>query len=365
MTTACKVMIAAAGTGGHVFPGLAVAEALRLRGVDVVWLGTNQGKAQAWVNSANLPYTGIDMQGLRGKGVLGWLALPWRLWKAYRQAVAAIRYEQPSLLLVMGGYVSAPAGLAAKWLGVPIWLHEQNAIAGLSNRLLAPMAEQVFLGMPLQYHPAGWQSAQWIGNPLRAALSRQTADDWQGRRLRVLVLGGSQGAQFINRLMPKVWQQNTLAERLSIHHQTGVQDEEAVRAAYGVADQVQVSAFIQDMASAYAWADVIVARAGALTVAEVTQVGRPACFIPFPAAVDDHQYHNAMTLVSQGAAIVIRQENLTADSMAAWLGQLLDDHGYADSLRTAASQLPQQQAASQLADAIVTRCRASQSGSGV
>jgi UDP-N-acetylglucosamine--N-acetylmuramyl-(pentapeptide) pyrophosphoryl-undecaprenol N-acetylglucosamine transferase len=350
-----KIMIAAAGTGGHVFPGLAVADALQQQGVEVVWLGTQQGKEGAWVAKASIRFHGIAMQGLRGKGLLGWLQAPFRLLRAIAQAWRLLKQEKPELLLVMGGYISAPAGIAARLLGIPVWLHEQNAIAGLSNRLLAPLSERLFLGLPLHKTPFGWEKAELIGNPLRKALSRSQQARHDTLVLRVLILGGSQGASFLNDLLPRVMN-DRVSNHLSIWHQTGVNQRDVVNAAYHYAGvKARVDAFIDDMASAYAWADVVIARSGALTVAEIAQTARPALFIPFPSAVDNHQYVNALSLVEAGGASVFVQSQTTVEKMRDFLNQYLSQPEAHQLAYNSLSALPENQAAAVLARAIVDR----------
>lgn len=352
-----KIMIAAAGTGGHVFPGLAIALALRQQGVDVVWLGTQQGKAGAWVGKESIPFHGIAMQGLRGKGLMGWLYAPFRLLRAIAQAWRVLRQEKPDLLLVMGGYISAPAGIAARLLGVPVWLHEQNAIAGLSNRLLAPFSERIFLGLPLQFVPFAWKKAELIGNPLRGCLQRGSQARHDANALNVLILGGSQGAQFLNGLLPQVITVE-MSNRLSIWHQTGVQQQDTVADAYQAAGvKARVDAFIDDMATAYAWADVIIARSGALTVAEIAQTARPALFIPFPFAVDNHQYFNALSLVTVGGAQLLTQSQASIDAVRSFLNQRLHDPQIQQLAYNSLLALPENNAAIVLAQTIVDRIR--------
>jgi UDP-N-acetylglucosamine--N-acetylmuramyl-(pentapeptide) pyrophosphoryl-undecaprenol N-acetylglucosamine transferase len=350
-----RVVIVAAGTGGHVFPGLAIAERLIQQGIDVHWLGTAQGRARDWVEAVGVPYHGIDMTGLRGKGIFGWLALPWRLARAVWQARRWLQMRQPDFVLVMGGYVSAPAGLAARWLGISLWLHEQNAVAGLSNRLLAPFCQRIWLGMPLAHTPMGWRQAVWIGNPLRAQLRRSA---WRVRGasepLRVLVIGGSQGARFFNQQLPEIFAR-LQQQALEIRHQTGKDGVDTVQAAYqSLSLSATVVAFIKDMSLAYTWADVVIARAGALTVAELQQVARPAFLVPFPASVDDHQYHNAMTLVKQGIATLVRQSDINLPGqLIAWLQNTAQQQTQTNSfLRQQLSSLPENKATQLLVEAM-------------
>jgi len=308
-----KVMIAAAGTGGHVFPGLAVADTLLQQQHQVVWLATDQGKELQWINQAGVSLTCLQMSGVRGKGWKGWFKAPFQLFSAWRQAIQILRQQDPDVLLVMGGYVSVPAGLAASWLGIPFCVHEQNSVAGLSNRLLAPLSQSILLGLPLHKTPIGWSQAQLVGNPLRAMLVRQPKKSAH-RPLRLLMIGGSQGAQFINETMPEVMQDWTFRHEFSVWHQTGRAMKEQVENAYQQAGMdARVCDFIHDMGEAYAWADLVIARSGALTVTELMQVARPALFIPFPYAVDDHQFTNCLSLVKAELAEVVRQDQASID----------------------------------------------------
>ena len=318
-----KVMIAAAGTGGHVFPGLAVAEVLKQQSHEVVWLGTEQGRVVQWVEQASVPLCTIAIGGVRGKGWKHWLKAPFQLFGAWRQAVDLLRQEDPDVVLVMGGYVSAPAGLAARWLRIPLVVHEQNSIAGLSNRLLAPFSQSVLLGLPMASSPLGWGKARWVGNPLRAMLKRQ-GKTHASQPLRLLILGGSQGAQFLNERLPEVMRDWSARHELTVWHQTGSHQQALVELAYQQAGvTARVSEFIQDMGEAYAWADLVIARAGALTVTELQQVARPALFIPFPHAVDDHQYTNSLALVKLGAAQVLRQSEASVEQLREYLSDYI------------------------------------------
>jgi UDP-N-acetylglucosamine--N-acetylmuramyl-(pentapeptide) pyrophosphoryl-undecaprenol N-acetylglucosamine transferase len=275
--------------------------------------------------------------------------------RAIAQTWDILKKEKPELLLVMGGYISAPAGIAARLLSIPIWLHEQNAIAGLSNRLLAPLSERIFLGLPLYKTPFGWKKAELIGNPLRKALARSQQARHDVSVLRVLVLGGSQGASFLNQLLPKVVDTG-IGRQLSVWHQTGTNQQASVHDAYqqnGVS--TRVDAFIDDMASAYVWADVVIARSGALTVAEIAQTARPALFIPFPYAVDNHQYVNALNLVEVGGARVFVQSQATVESVRDFLNHYLAQPEAHQLAYNSLSALPENQAAAVLAQAIVDR----------
>jgi UDP-N-acetylglucosamine--N-acetylmuramyl-(pentapeptide) pyrophosphoryl-undecaprenol N-acetylglucosamine transferase len=354
-----KVMIAAAGTGGHVFPGLAVASVLQQQGCDVHWLATAEGRERQWVLPTKLPYHTVDMQGLRGKGVVGWLKAPFRLAKGVWQAIAVLRREKPVLLLVMGGYISVPAGVAAWLLGIPVWMHEQNAIAGWSNKLLAPLADVVWCGLPLVSTPWVMRDAALMGNPLRQQLHRASAVAQSTGTLKILVLGGSQGAAFLNAMIPAALTGWSPATQCDIWHQTGQAEHEAVQDAYTAAAlRARVDAFIHDMGSAYAWADVVISRSGALTVSELMQVARPALLIPFPYAVDNHQTANGQTLVDLGAAVLMPQAEVSINRLRQHIQAWLIDPSWLHQAYDALSRLPENHAATLMAEAIVATIKA-------
>jgi UDP-N-acetylglucosamine--N-acetylmuramyl-(pentapeptide) pyrophosphoryl-undecaprenol N-acetylglucosamine transferase len=316
-------MIMAGGTGGHVFPGLALAEALSSHStnsenpVRVVWLGTEGGMEAKWVQRAGIAFYPIRIQGLRGKGLLGWLKAPWRVLKAMWQSAVVIRQTRPDLILGMGGFVCGPGGLAARLLGRPLWLHEQNAIMGLTNRWLSPLAETVICAF--EQAAEGRRNAQVLGNPVRSGLEElPTVAHSQVKHL--LVMGGSRGAKAINNLVPKALAMLPLEQRPTVRHQTGQALLETTREAYRQAGvDAEVVAFIDDMVEAYRQTDLVIARSGALTVSELMSAARPAILIPFPFAVDDHQTANAQALVAIGGGEVRQQADLSADQLAARL----------------------------------------------
>jgi UDP-N-acetylglucosamine--N-acetylmuramyl-(pentapeptide) pyrophosphoryl-undecaprenol N-acetylglucosamine transferase len=304
------IVIAAAGTGGHVFPALAVAEELRARGHEITWLGTTEQRLEARVvPAAGFELEQISMQGLRGHGVLRKLTMPLRMMKAIGQCRKVYRRHHTALVVSFGGYVCGPAGLAAKAAGIPLLVHEQNAVAGMTNKLLARFAQHVMVGF------AGAQQqlpgAEMVGNPLRADWAT-TPERAAHERIRLLVVGGSLGAQALNQAVPQAVQQLAQVAELEVLHQCGqgrVQEVEQAYADSGVA-QLQVVEFIEAMHQAYAEADVVICRAGALTVSELAVVGTPAIFVPLPHAVDDHQTANARELADVGAAVVMPQTQL-------------------------------------------------------
>jgi UDP-N-acetylglucosamine--N-acetylmuramyl-(pentapeptide) pyrophosphoryl-undecaprenol N-acetylglucosamine transferase len=328
------VMVMAGGTGGHVFPALAVADELKQQGYDIHWLGTAAGIEADLVPKSGYPLHCINVTGLRGKGKLALLAAPWKIIKAIYQAVQFMRIVRPSAALGLGGFTTGPGGIAAKLLGIPLLIHEQNAFPGMTNRLLKPLSNVVMQAFPNTFKGSKKLDRLFTtGNPVRSnivALGRINKDDHEreNQPLNVLVVGGSLGAVALNNavmdalsLMVKGNHAfSTLGDILpNIWHQVGKKNIEAVQQAYsekGLAGKAKVVAFIDDMAVAYDWADVVVCRSGALTVSEVACAGKAAIFIPFPFAVDDHQTANAQILVKAGAAEIKQQKELTAEWLA-------------------------------------------------
>ncbi|MFU2075914.1 undecaprenyldiphospho-muramoylpentapeptide beta-N-acetylglucosaminyltransferase [Gallibacterium anatis] len=304
-----KLLVMAGGTGGHVFPAIAVANVLQQQGWQVEWLGTKDRMEAQLVPKHGIAIHFIEISGLRGKGIKALLAAPFKILRAILQARKIIKTYQPDAVLGMGGYVSGPGGVAAKLAGVPIILHEQNAVAGLTNKWLAKIATRV-----LQAFPTAFADAEVVGNPVRADLfalptPQQRFSQREGA-LRILVVGGSQGARVLNLLMPKVAAQ--LTKDVVIRHQAGKGNSEAIKALYPQNINVNVSDFIDDMAAAYAWADVVICRSGALTVCEIAAAGVPAIFVPFQHK-DQQQYLNARYLADAGAAEIIQQAELTPE----------------------------------------------------
>ncbi len=317
-------LVMAGGTGGHIFPGLAVAEALRERGWRVHWLGGKGSAGRPSMESQLVPPRGfafesIDFSGVRGKGPVTLALLPLRLLKAFWQSVQVIRRVQPDVVVGLGGYISFPAGMMSVLLGKPLILHEQNSVAGMVNKLLASVADRVFTAFP---HVI--KKAQWVGNPLRPAFTRQPepAARFADRRgpLRLLVVGGSLGAAALNELVPQALALIPAASRPQVIHQSGARQLDALRAHYQAAGvQAELTPFIEDTAQAFADADLIICRAGASTVTEIAAVGAAALFVPFPSAVDDHQTVNARFLVEQGGGWLMQQKDLTPSILAIML----------------------------------------------
>lgn len=309
-----RLMVMAGGTGGHVFPGLAVAHHLMAQGWQVRWLGTADRMEADLVPKHGIDIDFIRISGLRGKGVKALLLAPVRIFNAWRQARAIMKRYQPDVVLGMGGYVSGPGGLAAWSLGIPVVLHEQNGIAGLTNKWLAKIATKV-----MQAFPGAFPNAEVVGNPVRAdvlalPLPEQRLAGREGP-VRVLVVGGSQGARVLNQTMPQVAQH--LGEHVTIWHQTGKGAQQSVQEAYAAVGQPQhkITEFIDDMATAWGWADVVVCRSGALTVSEIAAAGLPAIFVPFQHK-DRQQYWNALPLEKAGAAKIFEQPQFTAEAVA-------------------------------------------------
>jgi UDP-N-acetylglucosamine--N-acetylmuramyl-(pentapeptide) pyrophosphoryl-undecaprenol N-acetylglucosamine transferase len=319
--------IMAGGTGGHVFPALATARVLRRRGFDVVWLGTQRGIEARLVPAEGIPVEWIAVGGLRGKGVATLLAAPFRLLRALLQALAAVRRHRPQVVLGAGGFASGPGGVAAWLLRRPLVVHEQNAVAGFTNRVLARLADRVLEGFPGSFGPG--IHAERVGNPVRPEIAAVAAPEQRYARregrVRLLVFGGSQGSARLNAVVPAAIAELPPPLRPDVLHQTGTTGVEETSAAYrnrGL--EADVRAFIDDMAGAYGWADLAVCRSGALTVAELAAAGVPAILVPFPAAVDDHQTRNASYAVDAGAAVLMPEPTLTPVSLAARLRELLE-----------------------------------------
>jgi UDP-N-acetylglucosamine--N-acetylmuramyl-(pentapeptide) pyrophosphoryl-undecaprenol N-acetylglucosamine transferase len=325
MSASRTLLVMAGGTGGHVMPALAVAEHLRHEGWRVVWLGTRAGMEARMAVDKGFDMAWVKVAGVRGKGLVAKLLLPMNLLLAFWQAARAIFRERPHVALGFGGYVAFPGGMMAALLAKPLVIHEQNAVAGLTNRILSHVADRVLLGLPLAGgHAALGRAAQWVGNPVRPEIAALPApeDRMAGRDgpLRLLVIGGSLGAQALNERLPLALARIPAQRRPLVRHQSGRAHLDSLRAHYAAAGvAAECLDFIADMASAYAWADVVICRAGALTVAEIAASGSAALFVPFPFAVDDHQTANARFLADAGAAWLKQQGELTPEALADWL----------------------------------------------
>ena len=315
-TRAPCVLVMAGGTGGHIFPGLAVAEALRERGWRVHWLGAPDSMESRLVPPRGFALETIDFGGVRGKGITTLVLLPLRLQRAFWQALQVVRRVQPDVLVGLGGYITFPGGMMGTLLGKPMVLHEQNSVAGMANKILAGIADRVFTAFPNVM-----KKAQWVGNPLRTAFLNQPSPEarFAERRgpLRLLVVGGSLGAKALNDTVPLALALLPEDERPIVLHQSGEKQIEALRVNYEAAGaRAELTPFIDNTAQAFADADLIVCRAGASTVTEIAAVGAAALFVPFPSAVDDHQTSNARFLVDAGAAWLVPQPEFTPEALA-------------------------------------------------
>ncbi|MCW5649810.1 MAG: undecaprenyldiphospho-muramoylpentapeptide beta-N-acetylglucosaminyltransferase [Ramlibacter sp.] len=312
-------LVMAGGTGGHIFPGLAVAEALRERGWRVHWLGGPASMESQLVPPRGFAFETIDFSGVRGKGAATLALLPLRLLRAFWQSIGVVRRVRPQVVVGLGGYITFPAGLMSVLLGRPLVLHEQNSVAGMANRVLAGVADRVFTAFPQVL-----RKAAWVGNPLRAAFLTQPDPQarFSGRNgpLRLLVVGGSLGARALNDVVPKALALIPPARRPVVTHQSGARQIDELRANYHAAGvEAELTPFIDDTARAFAEADLVICRAGASTVTEIAAVGAAALFVPFPSAVDDHQTTNARFLTDAGGGWLVQQRDLTP----AWLADLL------------------------------------------
>ncbi len=316
MTPPRTALVMAGGTGGHIFPGLAVAEELRTRGWNVHWLGTPGSMESRIVPPQGFAFEPIDFSGVRGKGLATLALLPLRLLRAFWQALAVVRRVRPDVVVGLGGYVTFPGGMMAVLCGKPLVVHEQNSVAGLVNKVLAGVADRVFTAFP-----GALRKGAWVGNPLRTAFTRQADPQarFAGRSgpLRLLVVGGSLGAKALNDIVPQALALIPAERRPVVTHQSGATQIDALRANYAAAGvEAVLTPFIDDTATAFAEADLIVCRAGASTVTEIAAVGAAAVFVPFPHAVDDHQTANARFLADAGGGWLVQQRDLSAEALA-------------------------------------------------
>jgi UDP-N-acetylglucosamine--N-acetylmuramyl-(pentapeptide) pyrophosphoryl-undecaprenol N-acetylglucosamine transferase len=351
--TARPVLIMAGGTGGHVFPALAVAKVLRERGVAVVWLGVPASMESRLVPANGFPIEWVRVAGIRGKGLATWLLAPLRVAGAVLQSLRILRRVQPRVVLGAGGYVSGPGGIAAWLLRIPLLIHEQNAIAGMTNRWLSRIAAQVLEAFPGSFRPGA--HARTIGNPVRADIAAlpEPAVRFAGRtpKARLLVFGGSQGAQRLNAMVPQALSRLDPARRPEVRHQTGERGLDAARAEYLALEvEAEVLPFIEDMAAAYAWADLALCRAGAMTIAELQAAGLGALLVPLPTATDDHQTKNAEAMVRLGAGRVLQERDLTPETLSGCIAELTADRTRMLKMGEAARAARNVDAASRLAD---------------
>ena len=336
--SASHLMVMAGGTGGHVFPALAVAKEMQAAGTQITWLGTRRGIEARVIPDNDILMEWVSVEGLRGKGLAGWLLAPIKLARALWQSIAAIRRTQPDCILGMGGFVAGPGGLAARLLRKPLVVHEQNAVAGLTNRYLSKIASRVLTGFP---DVSGLtQDATWVGNPVRESIYQRNTER---AGINVLIIGGSQGAHSLNEKLPAIFAKlglgtqvlsnqdaskshNSSVEPINVWHQTGKNRSSDVTAAYQVHNiPAKVSEFIEDMGAAYQWADLLVCRAGAMTIAECCAAGLPSLLVPYPFSAGDHQLKNAEALVNIGAAKLLLNKELDEPLACEILGDLLAD----------------------------------------
>ena len=317
------LMIMAGGTGGHVYPAMAVADFLKNKGWQIVWLCTEGGMENRLIATKDYQKAMITMRGVRGNGLLGWLLLPAKLAKAFNQSAKALRQYQPNVVLGMGGFAAFPGGLMAKLLGKPLIVHEQNSVAGLTNKTLAHVAQRVLAAFPAAFG----SKAVLVGNPVRENITQIVAPEARLQKhdgaLRLLIVGGSLGAQALNEVLPKALAQIPENKRPEVVHQAGEKHIATLLAYYEAAKvKADARAFIEDMAEMYAWADIVICRAGALTIAELSAAGIASVLVPFPHAVDDHQTSNAHYLSDAGAAVLIPQTEFTVEKVVKLLQDL-------------------------------------------
>ena len=315
----------AGGTGGHVFPGLAVARRLYERGVEILWLGSRTGLERELVPAQGFAFEAVDIKGLRGKGIGAWLAAPWQLSFAFWRVLSIFWKKRPALVLGMGGFVAGPGGVAAFVANIPLLIHEQNAIAGLTNRLLAPLSRRVLTGFP---NVLDSKRTVYVGNPVRRSFAPAPQAHGDDGGLHLLVVGGSRGADIFNRTVPQALALMDADRRPQVRQQCGHGRAQAVRAAAASAGvEMQCFDFDERMEELYRWADVVLCRAGAMTIAELAAVGRASILVPFPHAVGDHQTANARFLSGGGGAILLPQDEFNPGSLAQLLGGLARERG--------------------------------------
>jgi UDP-N-acetylglucosamine--N-acetylmuramyl-(pentapeptide) pyrophosphoryl-undecaprenol N-acetylglucosamine transferase len=346
---ALKVIVMAGGTGGHVIPALSVAKKLQAQGASIQWLGTARGIESTLVPQAGIELHCLKIEGIRGKGLATKLKAPFLLLSAVSHALQILRRENPDVVLGLGGFASGPGGLAARLLGKPLVIHEQNAVAGTTNRWLAKVATRVLEAFPLSL-----PRAELVGNPVREEIAalpdpelRMAASE---EPLKLLVLGGSLGALALNERVPAAIAAGQFGENIQVRHQTGKNHLDITQALYkSVGVTATVEAFVDDMAAAYGWADVVICRAGALTVAELTAAGSAALLVPFPYAIDDHQTKNAQWLVDNQAAELAQQRDLTADVISEFLTHAMQDRSRLITMASNARKLAMPEAANRVA----------------
>ena len=346
------ILITAGGTGGHVYPGLAVARALQAQDIPVVWMGTPKGLEARVIPQAGIEMVYLSINGLRGKSKMTLLLAPYQLTRALAQALRIMLKVRPAAVLGMGGFVAGPGGLVAALMGKPVVIHEQNAIPGLTNKLLSHFSKKILEGFPGTFK--GKKNAMGIGNPVRqdiAALPHpveRLGDRWG--RINLLIFGGSLGAQALNEIVPLALGELPVDKQPEVRHQTGKNKDAATRELYEkMSVKADITPFIEDMAEAYEWADLVICRSGALTVAELAAAGLASILVPYPFAVDDHQTANAKYLSDSGAAVLMPQEELTKESLADILADLGNNRDKLIEMSIAARNLAKPQATDEVA----------------
>ena len=361
-TSRSPVMILAGGTGGHVFPALAVAKQIEKQSIPIIWVGTKRGIEAKIVPDAGYKIEWISVNGLRGKNFATYFMAPFKLALASLQVTWLLLKHRPCAVLGMGGFVAGPGGLIAALLRKPLIIHEQNAIAGLTNRILAPFAKRILTGFPSTFVR---NNVEVLGNPVRAEISaiqrQHDIADPIDRPLRILIFGGSLGAQTLNETVPAALAQMVKVHPAELHpevwHQTGENKYRFTQEQYASNKiQARVDAFIDNMQEAYAWADLVICRAGAITVAELSVAGLGAIFIPYPYAVDDHQTANATALVNAGAAVMIAEKQLTTNKLASVINDLLNNRAKLKAFASAASAFAKPHAANDVAKVCIQAC---------
>ena len=345
-----RVMIMAGGTGGHVYPALAVADELRGSGHEVIWMGTHKGLEARIVPAAGIPMEWLSVSGIRGKGLIGTLRAPFMLIRALLQSASILRRVRPDVVLGMGGFAAGPGGLVASLMGIPLVLHEQNRIPGTTNKMLSRRADAVLEAFPDSF-PSG-SGALATGNPLRreiSSLSPRAKDRQPGEPVNILIVGGSLGAKALNETVPAALARINLP--INIRHQTGQAMRDQTESLYVEAGlKASVMAFVDNMAEAYTWADLAICRSGAMTVSELAATGLPAILVPYPHAIDDHQTQNARFLTDADAAILMPQTELTSESLAALITEILETPHRLSSMSSHAYSISQPAAAEKVAE---------------
>jgi len=346
------ILITAGGTGGHVYPGLAVARALQAQDIPVVWMGTAQGLEAHVVPEAGIEMVYLRVHGLRGKGILSLVTAPFQLTRALFQSFNIMRRVKPAAVLGMGGFVAGPGGLVAALMGKPVIIHEQNAIPGLTNKLLSKVSTKVLEGFPGTF--AGLKNSLGIGNPVRQDIAslahpvKRLGNRWG--HVHVLVFGGSLGAQALNEVVPMALGELALDKRPVVRHQAGKNKDEATARVYEKMNvEAEITPYIDDMAAAYEWADLVICRSGALTVAELAAAGLASIMVPYPYAVDDHQTANAKYLSESGAAILMPQNDLTKENLSEILENLCGNRDQLIEMSLRARELAKPQATEEVA----------------